>query len=336
MAVPLGVDLVQRAVDRVLQKFEQVRFEPHQDGLRLRVAEAAVEFERARVALRVDHHAGVEKPAVWQAVGRHPVHRGKDDLAHDARVNFRCDDWRRRIRAHAAGIGAEVAVVQALVVLRRREREHVRAVRHDDEARLFADEALLDDDARTGVAQPVADEHGVDRGVRLVHHRRDDDTFARGQPVRLHHDRRAARVDVGMRGGRIGKRLIRRRRDAVASHERLGEVLGTFEPRGGLRWAEDLQSCRAERIDDSFRERRFRTDDGQQHALRAREGNQLGDAGECDISHARLARGAGVAGRDEHLADALRLRQLPRQRVLAPATADDEYVHDPTAGRPCP
>ena len=41
----------------------------------------------------------------------------------------------------------------------------------------------------------------------------------------------------------------------------------------------------------------------------------------------RLAGGAGVAGGDEDLLRARALRDLPRQRVLAPAVADDEDLH---------
>ena len=111
----------------------------------------------------------------------------------------------RMIRACIAGVttgageyapmppvfGPGVAVAQPLVVLRRRERQHVPAVGHDDEARLFAVEELLDDHARAGGAQRVADEHRIDRGVRFGDARRDDDAFAGREAVGLDDDRRA-------------------------------------------------------------------------------------------------------------------------------------------------
>jgi len=37
--------------------------------------------------------------------------------------------------------------------------------------------------------------------------------------------------------------------------------------------------------------------------------------------------GAGIARRHDHFADARRLLELPRQRVLATAVADDENFH---------
>ncbi len=81
-----------------------------------------------------------------------PAIAGRDHLAHDARMHRRRDDRRRRIGAHAARVGAAVAIAEPLVILARRERQRVRAVGHHDEARLLAVEEVLDDDARAGRA----------------------------------------------------------------------------------------------------------------------------------------------------------------------------------------
>ena len=55
-------------------------------------------------------------------------------------------------------------------------------------------------------AQRFADQHRVDRRVRFLARRRDDHAFARGEPVGLDDDRRAVRVDIGVRVVRVGKR----------------------------------------------------------------------------------------------------------------------------------
>ena len=102
------------------------------------------------------------------------------------------DHRRRRIGAHAAGVGPLVAVEQPLVVLAGGQRQHVLAVDHHDEAGLLAVEELFDHDARAGVAHAVADQHRVDRGVRLVDGGRHDHALAGGQAVGLDDDRRAA------------------------------------------------------------------------------------------------------------------------------------------------
>jgi hypothetical protein len=53
---------------------------------------------------------------------------------------------------------------------------------------------------------------------------------------------------------------------------------------------------------------------------------------DADVAHARLERRAGIAGRDLDFRDARRLRDLPRERVLAAARTDDQYFHAATRG----
>ena len=101
----------------------------------------------------------------------------------------------------------------------------------------------------------------------------------------------------------------------------------------------DASSCAAARVGPKIfrpasgtrrpRPRRAapRADHGEVDLLFLRESDQVGDLGEGDVLHAVLGRGAAVAGRDEHLLHARALRELPRQRVLAPAGADDEEFH---------
>src|SRR5258706_2716962 len=48
--VPLMVGPLERARSRVLEQIDEIRLEPHQNWLRLRIAQAAVELERARIA----------------------------------------------------------------------------------------------------------------------------------------------------------------------------------------------------------------------------------------------------------------------------------------------
>ena len=123
------------------------------------------------------------------------------------------------------------------------------------------------------------------------------------------------------------ERSIRGRRNRVARHEGLGIILGALEPRCRLRWPEDPEARRAERVDDALREGRFWTDDGQCDLLGLRQRDQIRDRGDSNVGQPRLDRRAGVAGRDEDLSDARGLRDLPCQRVLTAAAADDEHVH---------
>ena len=59
----------------------------------------------------------------------------------------------RGVDAHAAGVGAGVALADALVVLRGRQRKHVLTVAEAEEAEFVALEELLEEDVRLLLAQ---------------------------------------------------------------------------------------------------------------------------------------------------------------------------------------
>ena len=84
---------------------------------------------------------------------------------------------------------------------------------------------------------------------------------------------------------------------------------------------EDAQAAGAKDVDRAGGERRFRADDGEVDLLVERELGELGEVGDGDVLQMRLERRAGIARRDEDGLDALALRQLPGQRVLAPAAS---------------
>src|SRR5690606_27673546 len=104
----------------------------------------AVELDDLGRACLVDHQAGVEKAGVDIAFGSHAAHGWVDHLVHYALVYLGGDHRRGRVSAHAASIGAAVAVADALVVLASGHWQYVLAIDHDDEAGLFAIEELLD------------------------------------------------------------------------------------------------------------------------------------------------------------------------------------------------
>src|SRR5207249_9998474 len=58
--------------------------------------------------------------------------------------------------------------------------------------------------------------------------RSSDLAFSRGEPVRLHDDGRAARVDMGVRSARRVEARKFRSGNSVSRHEFLGELLGAL------------------------------------------------------------------------------------------------------------
>ena len=213
------------------------------------------------------------------------------------------------------------------MILARGERQDVRPIDHHDEACLLAGEKILDDQACARFAERVAAEHRVDGGMRLFRALRDDDALAGGQAIRLDDDRCAVRVDVRVRRPRIGERAVSGGRNAVPRHESLGVILRRLELRGRAGRSEDPQARGPEVIDDPGRERRLGPDDRQRNGLALRKIDQLTRVRDRNVGKRRVVRRAGVPGRDIDAGHARRLREPPRERVLAPAAADHQDVH---------
>src|SRR5436190_56293 len=79
----------------------------------------------------------------------------------------------------------------------------------------------------------------------------------------------------------------------------------------------------AEDVDHAGRQRRLGPDDRQCHLLCGGEVSQCRGLGQRHVFQCRVGRGAAIAGGDEYGLHAFALRQLPGQRVLAAAAADD-------------
>ena len=152
----LGVGLIQCAVQRAVAQTHQVRLQAHHDGLGFRVAKAAVVFDDPGLAVGINHQAGVQESGVVIAFGGHAGNGGQDYLLHNALVYRRIHHRGRGVGAHAAGIGAGIAVADAFVVLAGGHGQHMFAVHHDDKAGLFAGEEFLDDHAAAGRAEGIA------------------------------------------------------------------------------------------------------------------------------------------------------------------------------------
>ncbi len=97
---------------------------------------------------------------------------GDQDLFFDLAQIGGLHERSRAVRPHAAGVGAFVAVVGRLVILRGWERDDRRAVGDREDAGLFADEHFFDDDLIAGVAELAIERnavHGVERFAPFWH-----------------------------------------------------------------------------------------------------------------------------------------------------------------------
>ena len=125
-----------------------------------------------------------------------PAITGFDDLAHDPRLERGIHQRARRERAHAAGVRPAVVVEDALVILRRADRDGARAVADREERHFRPDQAFFDHEPIAGGAEfPLA--HGVgDRALGGGTILGDHHALAGRQSVGLQHHR-AARTRRG-------------------------------------------------------------------------------------------------------------------------------------------
>ena len=240
------------------------------------------------------------------------------------------DDRRRRIGAHAAGVGSLIAVVAALVVLRGGERQHLAVGCDDDEARLPRRlQEFLDDDACAGGAEACRRtcRGRLDRRVmRLADH----DALAGREAVGLDHQGSALRPDeAGIEAA--ARERARSRRSVCGAAAKNPWRKPSIPPAG--RPPGSARSTRArgrEAIDDAGHQGSFGSDDGQTRSPRAA---------------AKPSKRVDVVGRDVDVAGAsarapcrrcraprtpaarAAMRAFPGQRMFAPAAADYQDLH---------
>ena len=110
----------------------------------------------------------------------------------------------------------------------------------------------------------------------------------------------------------------------------LREHLAAFELRRGARRSEDAQAARGEEIDDSAIERQLGPDDGEIDAFalgereQARRGRRRRRRRFARSARCRDCRGRRRTSRDGSGSR----RELPGERMLAPAAADHQHLHD--------
>jgi len=132
----------------------------------------------------------IGRPAPAQLVHDRLVH-----LAHELGRPVVVDPRHRRVAPHAARVRTPIAVEDALVVLRRRERDGALAVAQGEQRQLLAVEELLQHHLR--LAEALLGEEDVEGGARRPLVLGDDHALSRREHVGLEHGRvrRTGQVD---------------------------------------------------------------------------------------------------------------------------------------------
>ena len=290
------------------ERTEQIAVEARQDRLRLWVAEACVELEHLWPGIR-QHQPGEQNPDERRAAaGELLDHRTVDPL-HELRDLVRAETGDGRERAHPARVRARVAVADPFEVLRRCEGDDVMPVGEREDGDFVAVEQLLDHD------RAVVGRRRAQPFVELLRGFADEDALAGGEPVHLDDT------------GRPRDRERLGRWHAGGGHDVLGEALRALDPRGSPARAEDGDPVATQRVAHAGDERRLRPDHGEVDVEAAGETQQrLGVLGPHRMAVAE-GRDPGIPGRGVQCGQTRRLRQLPRQRMLATARPDEEHLH---------
>ena len=325
VVVPAQVEGVEHAVGGGDQRRQQVGLEAHHEHLALGVAEAHVVLVELGAVLG-DHDAEVEHALEGRPPRRHAAHGGPDDLVERPARHLGRHHRRRRIGAHAAGIGARVAVADALVVLRRGQRQHVLAVDQGEEARLLAFQELLDDDLGARGSER-AGEAGVDGLLGRRRRLGDDHALAGRQAVGLDDDRQLLRRQIGLGGARIGEAAIGAGGNGELAAQVLGEALRALELRRRLGWAKYLDPGGRQVVDEAGHQRRLGPHHDEADPVVGAEPDDGGVVGHVERHAAGDLGNAGVARRAIELGQQRARRQGPGQRVLTAAGTDEENVH---------
>ena len=214
-----------------------------------------------------------------------------------------------RVRAHAARVGAGVAVAHAAVVARLGQREHVAPVDDREHGQLLALEQLLDHEL-------VAERRDrAQRGVELLLGVAHEDALAGREPVGLD-DARHPRDRH-----RLGDRHPR------GAHHVLGEALRALDLSRRRARAEDRDPAAAQLIRDARHEWRLGPDHDEVGADRPGELEQAVAVLRADRMALPELCDARIPGRGVNRVDRRALRELPGQRMLPPTGADDEDSH---------
>ena len=226
--------------------------------------------------MRGKHQAGVKEAAERRAAVCHLGERREDDGVHHGILERRREGRRRRVGAHAAGVRSGLTLADALVVLRGAERQRGGAVAEGEQRNLLALQAFLDHHRGAGIAVHAGIHHRVDGGKRLIVGGGDNDGFAGGEAVRLHHQRRATAADEFARGFGIVEAFPLRGGDACGIAQFLGEGLAAFQLRGLAGRANARDRCGFHGVGDASDQRGLGAGDDEVDLVVLRKRDQCG------------------------------------------------------------
>ena len=155
---------------------------------------------------------------------RHGAHGRRDNLCHHARFKRGGQHAGGGVSSHTAGIRPNIAIADALMILRRSKGDNIASIGQGKKARLFAPHKFFKHNFGTRRAKATA-EHILNRVACLSLGFGDDHALASRQPIGLDDDRQAKARHICKGGGLIIMAGISGSGDMGASAQILGEAL---------------------------------------------------------------------------------------------------------------
>jgi hypothetical protein len=159
----------------------------------------------------------------------------------------------------------------------------------------------------------------------------DHHALACRQPIGLEYIGRGKAGERGAGFFKAGGADVTGGGDARAGAQVLGEALGAFQLRGGLRGAEGRHACRTQAVGQPIDQRRFGADDDKADSAGLTEGDHRTVIGHIERHAFRLLGDAGISGGGVEVREDRGLRQLPRQRMFAASRTQKQDIHGPSA-----
>mmetsp|Transcript_133517 Transcript_133517/g.285495 ORF Transcript_133517/g.285495 Transcript_133517/m.285495 type:complete len:484 (-) Transcript_133517:1010-2461(-) len=319
------------------QDLVEVAIKEGQHNLRLRVPEAAVELYDLG-SISCEHQAREEATHKRPSLRTETVDRGAENLALDALELLRRHSGRRGECAHAACVGAAIPIKGPLVILRRRQCDHSRAVGECQDAALGTLQPTFQHELLTRRSELSTLQAIPHRLCGLCPVRRHHHAFAGSKTARLDDHIEVRLLDeaeriLELRG--TAERLVLRCGDVMALHEFLGEGLGRLDLGSGLGRAEDFDAVGPQLVSDAVGEQLLRAHHNEADRLLLAKSDDLPEVRRFHAELHRLHGGgielacrwpdASVTRSHVDATDLRRLAQLPCQCVLPTTRAEDEH-----------
>ena len=180
---------------------------------------------------------------------------------------------------------------------------------------------------RAALTKPVIAHHRGHSFLRFRLRHTNQNAFAEREPVCLYHERAIGAANIGDCGVVILKHLELSGRNMVFLHQLLGKRLAAFDARRAFFRAETRNADRVQRVHCAQRKRIVRRNNREIHAVFTRKAHDFIDIRRLHGHARRLTRDSRISGQRVNRFNLRILRELPNDRVLATAAADNHDFH---------